>query len=124
LFPNQELFLRKSKTRSLPRVKDRLPYLIPSWLIFITPNCHFILASAISGKYHARRTVTFPGHLRAKTPKKRANNFVKARYWEDSGQIQDYLGHVNVETTMIYTHVVRDFRRPAKSPMDLLKNSE
>jgi integron integrase len=41
----------------------------------------------------------------------------------DIRQIQDYLGHVNVETTMIYTHVVRDFRRPAKSPMDLLKNS-
>ena len=26
----------------------------------------------------------------------------------------------NVETTMIYTHVVRDMRNPATSPLDLL----
>jgi len=36
-------------------------------------------------------------------------------------QIQDYLGHSNVETTMIYTHVVKDQRAPAKSPLDMLK---
>ncbi|MBN1268742.1 MAG: integron integrase [Kiritimatiellae bacterium] len=38
----------------------------------------------------------------------------------DIRQIQDYLGHQNVETTMIYTHVVRDLRAPAKSPLDML----
>lgn len=39
----------------------------------------------------------------------------------DIRQIQDYLGHVNVETTMIYTHVVKNFRNPARSPLDLLQ---
>lgn len=39
----------------------------------------------------------------------------------DIRQIQDYLGHSNVETTMIYTHVVKDFRNPAASPLDLLE---
>ena len=39
----------------------------------------------------------------------------------DIRQIQDYLGHSNVETTMIYTHVVRDMRSPAKSPLDMLQ---
>jgi integrase len=33
-----------------------------------------------------------------------------------------YLGHANVETTMIYTHVVKELRNPARSPAHLLKD--
>ncbi len=35
-------------------------------------------------------------------------------------QVQDYLGHANLETTMIYTHVVRELSPAAESPADLL----
>jgi integron integrase len=35
-------------------------------------------------------------------------------------EIQTLLGHKNVETTMIYTHVMRDMTTAPKSPLDLL----
>ncbi|SEL99356.1 Phage integrase family protein [Syntrophus gentianae] len=33
-------------------------------------------------------------------------------------EVQELLGHKNVETTMIYTHVLRDMTGAPKSPLD------
>ena len=35
-------------------------------------------------------------------------------------EVQDLLGHKNVETTMIYTHVLRDMSNAPKSPLDVI----
>ncbi|MDP2158236.1 MAG: tyrosine-type recombinase/integrase, partial [Nitrospirota bacterium] len=39
-------------------------------------------------------------------------------------EVQDLLGHKNVETTMIYTHVLRNMSNAPKSPLDALYSAE
>ena len=39
-------------------------------------------------------------------------------------EVQDLLGHKNVETTMIYTHVLRNMQNAPKSPLDALYAKE
>ena len=38
-------------------------------------------------------------------------------------EVQDLLGHKNVETTMIYTHVLRNMADAPENPLDSLHNN-
>ncbi|MBL7220187.1 MAG: tyrosine-type recombinase/integrase [Phycisphaerae bacterium] len=42
----------------------------------------------------------------------------------DIHEIQELLGHKNVETTMIYLHVVRELKGTSLNPLDILEECE
>lgn len=45
---------------------------------------------------------------------------VKERLKEHLKEVQSLLGHKNVETTMVYTHVLRNMSNAPQSPLDVL----
>ncbi|MBN2178085.1 MAG: integron integrase [Deltaproteobacteria bacterium] len=100
-------------------------YVFPANNLSVDPRSgrvarHHISASAIQGIIKkAIRGAGIPKHasvhtLRHSFATHLLMNGVNIR------EVQELLGHKNVETTMIYTHVLRDMSKAPKSPLDLL----
>jgi site-specific recombinase XerD len=70
------------------------------------------LLSAMSGTPRLMATLIYGGGLRV-------SECCELRI-KDLDFDQEDLGHANVETTMVYTHVVREFRNPARGPLDII----
>jgi site-specific recombinase XerD len=51
-----------------------------------------------------------------------ATHLLQAGYY--IRQVQDLLGHADVRTTMIYTHIIKPDAKPVRSPLDLMYEKE
>lgn len=122
-----EVFLPESLARKYPNAaKDwRWQYVFPSLRLSVDPRSgkvrrHHISPNAIQ-KFVAK-AVKEAGIVKNATVHTLRHSFAIHLLMNGVNirKIQDLLGHKNVETTMVYTHVLRDMSNAPKSPLDSL----
>ena len=75
---------------------------------------------------HFRRAVREAGITKKVTPHtfrhSAATHLLQAGY--DIRQVQEFLGHTDIRTTMIYLHILKNEQKPLRSPLDILRENE
>lgn len=107
----------------------RWQYLFPADKVAVDPADGKVRRYHIYGKTiqsAVRRAARKAGIARRASPHTLRHSFATHLLLNgtDIREIQELLGHNSVETTMIYTHVVRDMRTNAQSPLDALSNEQ
>jgi len=126
-----EVYLPDALSRKYPNAGKewRWQYVFPAKNLSVDPRSGRVRRHHISGKAiqdAVKKAVRLAGINKHATVHTLRHSF--ATHLLMSGvnirKIQDYLGHKNVETTMIYTHVIRDICADAESPLDILKRRD
>ena len=126
-----EVYLPDALSRKYPNAGKewRWQYVFPAKNLSVDPRSGKVRRHHISGKAiqdAVKKAVRLAGINKHATVHTLRHSF--ATHLLMSGvnirKIQDYLGHKNVETTMIYTHVIRDICADAESPLDILKRRD
>ena len=122
-----EVYLPGALARKYPQAAKDLgwQYVFPSLKLSIDPRSGKIRRHHISDKSiqnAVKAAIKKAGIIKPATVHTLRHSF--ATHLLMSGvnirEVQELLGHKNVETTMIYTHVIRDISNAPKSPLDNL----
>jgi integrase len=103
-------------------------YVFPSMKLSVDPRSgrvgrHHISDNPIQEAVkNALRKASIPKHASVHAPSQFCYSSAPVR--RQHKRVQDLLGHKHVETTMIYTHVLRNMSNAPKSPLDSLYSAE
>ncbi|MCP5004897.1 MAG: tyrosine-type recombinase/integrase, partial [Planctomycetes bacterium] len=126
-----EVFLPDALERKYPNAGKewRWQYIFPSARLSVDPRSGKIRRHHISEK--AIQSVVANAVKKAKIPKHATVHTLRHSFAThlllngvNLREIQELLGHKNINTTMIYTHVVRNMSNQPKSPLDILMQKE
>jgi integron integrase len=122
-----EVFLPNALERKYPNAGKewRWQYIFPSARLSVDPRSGKIRRHHISEK--AIQSAVANAVKKAKIPKHATVHTLRHSFAThlllngvNLREIQELLGHKNINTTMIYTHVVRNMSNQPKSPLDIL----